>query len=91
MYSLSGRPDDAARVFAMAQDLPTPPSPMQAAVGHLAIGDVEESLRLLREAANTRLPTSGSTLTIMIKRNMFADPVLERPEFVAVRSRLGFN
>ena len=91
VYSLSGRPDEAARVFALVEELDTPASPMQLAVGHLAIGNTEESLRLFREAAENRLPSAGATLTIIIKRNIYNDSVLDQPEFVEVRSRLGFT
>ncbi len=91
MYSLSGRPDDAARVFALVEELDTPASPIQLAVGHLAIGNTEESLRLFREAAENRLPSAGATLTILIKRNVFNDSVLEQPEVVEVRKRMGFQ
>ena len=91
VYSLSGRPDDAARVFALIEELDIPASSMQLAVDYLAIGDIEESLRLFQEAAENRLPESGATLTIMIKRNIYNDSVLEQPDFVEVRSRLGFR
>ncbi len=91
VYSLSGRPDDAARVFALVEEQYAPASPMQLAVGHLATGDSEESLRLFREAAENRLPLGGSTLTILIKLNIYEDSVLEQPDFVEVRQRLGFT
>ncbi len=90
VYSLSGRPGDAARVLALVEELDTPASPIQLALGQLAIGNTEESLRLFREAAEKRLPSPGATLNILIKRNVFNDPVLEQPEFVEVRKRMGF-
>ena len=44
---------------------------------------------MLDAVAEYPLPSAGATLSIMIKRNMYAGPVLERPEFVQIRNRLG--
>jgi len=66
-------------------------SPIQLATGHLSVGNTDEALRLLRELAESELPLPGSVLTVILKRNLYNDPVLERPEFVEVRGRLGFR
>ena len=67
------------------------PSPIQQAVGYLALGDPDEALSLFREAAANVLPFPGAELTIQIKRNIYNDPILDQPEFVEVRNRLGFS
>ncbi len=56
---------------------------------HLAIGNDRAALDSLREFAEgtTRL---GMT-TDLYKSNVFNDPILDQPEFVEVRSRLGFR
>ena len=67
------------------------PGPIQLATGHLSVGNTDEALRLLREVAESELPVPGSLLTVILKRNLYNDPVLERPEFVEVRGRMGFR
>jgi len=89
IYSRLGRKEDAERLFTQVQQLPT--SDVQNALAFLAIGDYVESLRLLRAAANSEYPEPGDTLTILVKLNIWDDDVLERPEFVEVRSNLGFR
>ncbi len=89
--SLAGYPDDAAQLVARTAGRATPPSATQRAVAQLALGNADEALELFEEAANFQLPSAGATITILIKNNMFNDPVLERPEFVEVRNRLGFT
>jgi tetratricopeptide (TPR) repeat protein len=88
-YSLCGRPDDASRILATMAELT--PSLIQQAVGRLSAGDDEDALRLLRAEADSDLPLPGSALTVIVKNNLYNDPLLERPEFVEVRSRLGFG
>lgn len=91
VYWLAGRPDDVQRVLALVEQRPTPPSQIQMAVGQLALGNDEAALRLLREALANPLPSAGATLTMLLKNNVFHDPVLERREFVEIRDRLGFH
>jgi TolB-like protein len=89
IYSRVGRPDEATRLFNEMWALS--PSPVQAALGYLAIRDIEESLRLFREAADSDVPLPGNAVTIFTKQNAWNDPILDQPEFVEVRSRLGFG
>ncbi len=89
VYSRVGRPEDAMRLFNDMWALS--PSPVQAALGYLAIRDTDESLRLFREAADSDVPLPGNSLTIYTKQNAWNDPILDQPEFVEVRSRLGFR
>ncbi len=89
VYSRLGQGEDAARKFEGLQQLS--PSPIHLAIGHLSVGNTDEALRLLRELAESELPSPGTWLTVVLKTNLYNDPVLERPEFVEVRSRLGFR
>jgi len=89
VYSIIGRQEDAVRVVALLRD--RSPSLVQQAAEHLLIGDTVESLRLLQEAVATPLPLPGNTLSMILKHNIYADPILDQPEFVEVRSRLGFR
>ncbi|HSG66955.1 MAG TPA: hypothetical protein VLD39_18245, partial [Gammaproteobacteria bacterium] len=91
VYSLAGRPDDVRRVLALVEERPTPPSQIQLALGQLALGNHEAALRLFRDSLENPLPLPGATITILVKNNVFDDPVLEQPEFVEVRDRLGFH
>jgi tetratricopeptide (TPR) repeat protein len=89
IYSRLGRTSDAMRLFSAMNSFT--PSPSQAAVGNLAIGNLEESLRLFREASQSELALPGRILIILAKKNAWNDPALELPEFVEVRRRLGFR
>ena len=90
VYSLAGLAEEAQQLVRETEERATPPSTVQRAVNQLALGNTDEALQLFEEAADFRLPSAGATLTIMIKNNVYNDPVLERPEFVDVRRRLGF-
>ena len=57
----------------------------------LARGDHEEALSLLESAAEDKEPYESPVLLIRIKMNVFEDPILDQPRFVAVRERLGFT
>ena len=64
------------------------------AVVALAEGDSATVLELLREhIRSTPLTTDAFDLAslIYIKANIWNDPILDQPEFVEVRSRLGFR
>jgi len=89
VYSRFGQDQDAARMFERLRQ--RSPSSIQLATGHLSVGNTDEALRLLREVAESELPASGSLLTMIFKTNLYNDPVLERPEFIEARSRLGFT
>ncbi len=57
----------------------------------LARGDHEEALSLLESAAEEKKPYESPVLLMRIKMNVFEDPILDQPRFVAVRERLGFT
>jgi hypothetical protein len=42
-------------------------------------------------AANDPLPDEALLLEFFIRASIYSDPVLEEPEFVEVRGRLGFQ
>ena len=90
-YSLAGSPDDAIRLFgdleAMADENFIDPAAW--AYAYLAIRDQERALRWIEMAG---VSWNNNPLNVMyLKANIFHDPLLDQPEFVAVRSRLGFG
>jgi tetratricopeptide (TPR) repeat protein len=93
-YGRIGRTDDAQRLFERFQDLANDEtfavSPAYLVRANLAIGDQEEALRWLNISAET--PGRRSSLLYgPIIWNLYSDPILDQPEFVEVRSRLGFR
>ncbi len=66
--------------------------PAQYAITYLAAGDYEKSLEWFNATFETRdTPSGGIFITAMTVHNIFSDPVLKRPEFIKVRSRLGYR
>jgi tetratricopeptide (TPR) repeat protein len=64
------------------------------AAAYLATGDYEKALDRLRRAMDKISAGEGDEgfwNLAFILRNIYSDPVLERPEFVRVRSRLGYG
>ena len=61
------------------------------ALAYLALGEHEEALRWLTTAADNRIADAGWRNLEELASNNRADPVLDRPEFVEVRDRLGFT
>ena len=60
------------------------------ALAHLAVEDLDKALRSLSRAVNQGSAgedISAATITF----NMFSAPVLEQPEFLELRRRLGFG
>ena len=58
---------------------------------NLARGDEAEALRWLRIAAEDREPYAAFNRQLAIKRNTFGNPILDKPEFIALREQLGFT
>lgn len=61
------------------------------AIAHMAIGEHNEALKWLREAAGkaARHEIDAGMFSLMnLKQNFTGDPVLERPEFVEARAQL---
>jgi len=97
-YSLLGRRDEAQRVFesvegkAVSEELD--PGAGGWAMLHLAVGNYDQALEWLRVAAdkieNQELD-AGYYYIVIIRANPLSDPILDQPEFVEVRRRLGFR
>ena len=66
-------------------------SPVEWALGYLAIGDQEQALDWLVQASESHYPENWTDVEFDIATNAFADPVLDQPEFAEARSRLGFR
>ncbi len=52
------------------------------------MGDIEQALSWLKEAAEVRFVRDDEINLTLIKWNALIDPVLNRPEFVEVRKQL---
>ncbi len=94
-YGRLGRSTDAARHADQFEILTAdiPGDVGNEAVASLAVGDSEKALELLNEHVQTTLRATDAfdlASLIYIKVNVWNDPILEQPEFVEVRSRLGF-
>jgi tetratricopeptide (TPR) repeat protein len=60
------------------------------ALASLALGESDEALKFLTSAAEGEASSYG-VVPMQVKFNVFSDPTLDEPEFVKVRSRLGFR
>ncbi len=60
-------------------------------LAYLGIGDTKEALRWLISAADNKEPENGWIDLQRIKLNSYSDPVLDEPDFLEVRRRLGFR
>ena len=88
-YAISGRSDDAGRLFKQFKQAASE-SPVSDAVwswAYIAMGDYERALQRLESAVQNRVPTDMIALTA-IEANPWRDPELERPEFRELVSRL---
>ncbi len=61
------------------------------AIGNLGIGNRETALEMLREVADNPAEHIFRVEEAILHVNAFGDPVLDQPEFVEVRLRLGFS
>jgi len=57
---------------------------------NLALGDEDEAFRWLERVAE-KGPYEGYYNVQWIKANLYHDPVLDKPEFAALREQLGFT
>jgi hypothetical protein len=57
----------------------------------LARGEEGRALEWLRQAAEAKEPYEGYVLVLNHRANLFQEPILDRPEFVALREQLGFT
>ena len=91
LYSRIGRQDDAQRLFdrlrIMAADYTV--SPGTWALANLAIGDQDNVLEWLDQAASLNGYDESFAIIHDVIVNIYLDPRLDQPEFVEVRNRLG--
>lgn len=92
-YGRIGRTQDAQRIFQELQNAmrDSQENAGANAMSYLAIGDRESALSWLEvaaEKAERNEPDAGFYSLMFIKMNVLNDPVLEEPEFVALRDRL---
>ena len=92
-YALIGRDDDARRLFdevsAVAVDREIGAGTW--ALAYLAIRDREKTLEWLEvgaRKAESHEPDPGFFALMFIRTNVLGDPLLDEPEFVALRNRL---
>jgi TolB-like protein len=92
-YSLIGMPAEAQRYLeeleVMSEDYDVGPGNW--AFANLAIGDYDRALEWLTEAADNWIADGGWRNLELLATNRWNDPILNLPEFVAVRERLGFT
>ena len=88
-YRLAGRPEDAERAFVSWQRTVADRDYSGLNVrswAYLAVGDRRQALLAMEEAADCGDFGPGMRF---VKVNPFFDPILEEPEFVEARNRLG--
>jgi len=92
-YGLAMSSDDASRVFERLTDVADVRrvGHLSWAMAYLAIDDQEQVLEQLSWAAESKLPDEGAFFFGYFTNNLWGDPVLEQPDFVEVRGRLGFS
>jgi TolB-like protein/Tfp pilus assembly protein PilF len=92
-YGLAQDQDEARRTFdrlvALSADHRV--GPVSWTWAYLGIGDDARALEMLNLVATERTPDEAGIFRGLFKRNFAGDPVLERPEFVEVRGRLGYD
>jgi tetratricopeptide (TPR) repeat protein len=92
-YGRAGQIDDAERILQKLRDMATTMHVSHGAWtwAYLGVRDDRRALSELREAINNPNQEQISYPKEMIKQNFLLDPILDQPEFVEVRSRLGFT
>ena len=92
-YGLAGSREDASRLFNRLELAAATVHIDEQAWGqaYLAIGEHQQALNYLDAAANNKAGNPPNVSTNFIRLNSWNDPVLDEPEFVAVRERLGFT
>jgi len=89
-YGLLGYPQDASRAYAMVERAAEQRyvDPAVWAWARMGIGDYDEALLLLKQAADNTELTQDSYPAHFIRENSWSDPRLETAEFIEVRERL---
>ncbi len=91
LYGLIDRPEDALRTMGQLEELAGDyrvPA-VFLTLGYLGVGDHERALEQLRAAAEET--AAATEEAFLIARNIYRDPVLDLPEFVAVRETIRFR
>jgi len=91
-YGMLDQHGDAKRIYArfekMAKSRRIPTGPW--ALAHVGLRNREEALHWLKLTAEDPEPYVAHFTLMNMKANGYRDPMLDEPEFVAVRERLGF-
>jgi len=91
LYSRIDQPTDAQRLFkrleAMAPEYTVGPGTW--GLAFLAIGDQGSSLKWFNQAADQKGYDDSYGVLFQLSVSSFRDPVLEQPEFIEVRKRMG--
>ena len=92
-YRLLGQREDAKRVWKRIEETIGDRfvDPLLWVWGYLALGEPSRALESLREAVAKPEFHQEIFLHTFIKQNSWADPVLDQPEFVELRTQLGFR
>jgi TolB-like protein/Tfp pilus assembly protein PilF len=88
-YSLVGRPDDAARLFAQFEEQATQEGIGDGwwALAYIAVGDYEQAMERI-ESAVDKLVTLDQTPLFLLASNSWGDPELDTPRFRALLDNL---
>jgi tetratricopeptide (TPR) repeat protein len=86
------RPRDAQRLFEEVMSLSDDYSLGTAALvlAHLAIGDADQALHHLHQAADTVTPDPEHNVWMLVKTNSLRDAILDRPQFAELRTQMTF-
>ena len=93
-YSIMGDDQEASRLFTQFETWAANVDRVGAgdwAAAYLAVGDNEQALAWLNRALErieAQEPDLSMLVLLRLKQNVFSDPVLEEPEFAAVRKRI---
>ena len=92
-YARLGLNEDAARVLAEIEERAVDRTVALGArvLVSLARAEEEQALYWLGRVAEEREIYLGQALVMRLKANAFADPTLDKSDFVAIRERLGFT
>jgi hypothetical protein len=92
-YRVAGANDDAIRVAAMVDAAAETGevSAISHAYADLARNDLSAAIADLERTINQPVSLPIAANVMYIKQNVFRDPTFERPEFVQIRERIGFQ
>ncbi|MEE8307044.1 MAG: tetratricopeptide repeat protein, partial [Gammaproteobacteria bacterium] len=93
IYALAGSPEDAMRLFARVEAMTAEYSVGPASLGlaYLAIGEEESAFESYTIAAENWAPDKGLMGLWHVRHNLLANPTLEQPAWLELRSRFVFR